>query len=37
MLSVKQSGIKYIFWVFGKTWPGIEPQSPRPLELNIII
>ena len=25
MLSVKQGGIKYHFWVFGMTWPGIEP------------
>ena len=24
MLSVKQGGIKYHFWVFGKTRPGIE-------------
>ena len=24
MLSVKQDGIKYHFWVFGMTWPGIE-------------
>ena len=20
-----------IFWVFGMTWPDIEPKSPRPL------
>ena len=25
MLSVKQEGIKYHFWVFGMTRPGIEP------------
>ena len=31
MLSVKQSGIKYHFWVFGKTRPGIELWSPGPL------
>ena len=31
MLSVKQGGIKYHFWVFGMTQPGIEPWSPRPL------
>ena len=24
MLSVKQGGIKYHFWVFGMTWSGIE-------------
>ena len=31
MLSVKQGNIKYYFWVFGMTQPGIEPRSPRPL------
>ena len=31
MLSVKQGGIKYHFWVFGMIQPGIEPQSPDPL------
>ena len=31
MLSVKPGGIKYHFWVFGMTQPGIEPRSPRPL------
>ena len=31
MQSVKQSGIKYHFWVFGMTRPGIEPRFPRPL------
>ena len=30
-LSVKLGGIKYYFWVFGVTWPGIEPRSPAPL------
>ena len=31
MLSVKQGGIKYHFWVFGMTRPGTEPWSPEPL------
>ena len=31
MLSVKQGGIKYLFWVFGMTRPGLEPRSVRPL------
>ena len=31
MLSIKQGGIKYHFWVFGLTWPGNEPRSPGPL------
>ena len=31
MLSVKQGGIKYHFWVFGMTRLGIEPRFPRPL------
>ena len=31
MLSVKQSDIKYHFWVFGMTRPGIEPQFVGPL------
>ena len=35
MLSVKQGGVKYHFWVFGITRPMIEPQSPR-LLLNTI-
>ena len=29
MLSVKQGGINYHFWVFGLTRPGIEPQVSR--------
>ena len=29
MLSVKQVSIKYHFWVFGMTRPGIEPQVSR--------
>ena len=28
MLSVNQGGIKYHFWVFGMTRPGIEPGLP---------
>ena len=28
MLSVKQGNIKYTFWVFGMTRPGIEPSLP---------
>ena len=31
MLSVKHDGIKYHFWVFGMTRPGIELRSPGPL------
>ena len=31
MLSVKQGGIKYHFWVFGMTPPGSEAKSPWPL------
>ena len=31
MLSVKQGGFKYHFWVFRMTRLGIEPQSPEPL------
>ena len=31
MLSVKQGGIKYHFWVFGMTRAGIEPRSTGPL------
>ena len=30
MLSVKQGGIKYLFWIFGIIRPGIEPRSPGP-------
>ena len=33
MLSVKQGGIKYHFWVFGMTRPGIELRSPGPLAI----
>ena len=31
MLSVKQINIKYHFWVFRITWPGIEPRPTEPL------
>ena len=31
MLSVKQGGIKYHFWVFRMTRPGIKPRSPGSL------
>ena len=31
MLNVKQGGVKYHFWFFGMTRPGIEPRSPGPL------
>ena len=37
MLSVKQGGIKYYFWVFGMTGPGIESRSPGPLENTLLI
>ena len=30
MLSAKQGGIKYDFWVFGMTQLGTEPWSPGP-------
>ena len=29
MLSVNHGDIKYHFWVFGMTRPGIEPRPPR--------
>ena len=35
MLCVKQGRIKYHFWIFGMTRPGIEPQSSGPLGLLI--
>ena len=31
ILSTKQGRIKYHFWVFCMTRPGIEPRSPMPL------
>ena len=37
MLSVKQGGIKYHFWVFGMTRPGIEPRFPGPLANTLTI
>ena len=37
MLCVKQCDIKYHFWVFGLTRPGIEPQSPGPLANTLLI
>ena len=32
---VKQGGMKYHFWIFGITQPGIEPRSPGPLVNNL--
>ena len=37
MLSVKQGGIKYHFWVFGMTPPGVETRSPGPLANTLLI
>ena len=37
MLSVNQGGIKYHFWVFGMTQPGIEPGTPGPLANTLLI
>ena len=37
MLSVKQGGTNYNFWVFSMTWPGIEPLSPGPLANTLLI
>ena len=37
MLSVKQGGIKYHFWVFGMIRPGMEPQFSRPLANTLLI
>ena len=37
MLSVKQGSIKYHFWVFGMTRPGIEPRSTGPLANTLTI
>ena len=31
MVRDKKGGFKYHFWVFGMSWPGIEPWSPWPL------
>ena len=37
VLSVKQGGIKYHFWVFGMTRLGIEPRSHWPLVNTLTI
>ena len=37
MLSVKQGGIKYYFWGFDMTQPGIETQSSGPLANTVHI
>ena len=37
MLSVKQGGIKYYFWVFGMTRPRIEPRSPGTMANSVTI
>ena len=37
MLSDKQGGIKYHFWVFGMIQPGIEPKFPGPLVNTLTI
>ena len=37
MLSVKQGGIKYHFWVFGITRPAIEPRSLGPMANTLLI
>ena len=37
MLSVKQGGIKYHFWVFGMTRPGIKTLSPGQLANTLSI
>ena len=37
MLSVKQGGIKYHFWVFGMTRLRIEPRSSGPLANTLLI
>ena len=36
MLNVKQDGIKYNFWVFSITRPGIKPRSLGPLTNTIL-
>ena len=36
MLSAEQDGIKYYFWLFGMTRPGIEPRSPGPLANTLL-
>ena len=37
MLSVKQGGIKYHFWVFCMIRPRTEPRSPGPLANTLVI
>ena len=37
MLNVKQENIKYHFWVFGMTRPGIESWFPGPLANTLTI
>ena len=37
MLSAKQGGIKYHFFVLGMPRPGIEPQFPVPLANTLFI
>ena len=37
MLSVKQGGIKYHFWVFGMIRLGIKPRSRRPLANTLLM
>ena len=32
-----QGGIKYCFYVFGMTWPGIEPRSSKSVENTLLI
>ena len=36
-LSVQQSGIRYHFWAFGMTGPGIEPESSGKTMLNTLL
>ena len=36
VLSVKQGGIKYHFWVFGMTRRGVEPRFPGPLANGLV-
>ena len=35
-MNVKKGGIKYHFWVFGMTQPGIKTQSPGPLVNSLL-
>ena len=36
ILSVSKVASRIIFWVFGMTQPGMEPQSPRPLVSTLL-